>query len=253
MSCRHNTFKTMAMRLLSLAIAICISTLMQATSAATSKDAVQIENFTERGPIVEGMTDGRHVIEEMCKHAEELKDYSLSFEMTVFRQSSVVNECGNLYFKKPRLLRVEETGQYKAGSVVVIGKDGKAHGHEGGLAKFITVTLDPKDKSLQASNGDALTDSDFASLSVQLKTLLYKGMKSRANSEPLTMNGIGKPTYVLELYSPEHPQLVAKRIFVDPNTYLPLRWDDYDYKSPCASVWKNVRTNIGLSDNLFSL
>jgi outer membrane lipoprotein-sorting protein len=250
---KQNSPKTQERALLSLAIAICISTPTHAALASTPKRAALIENFTQRGPMAEGMTDGRRIIDELYKHAQALNDYSLYFEMTVFRKSSVVNERGHLYFKKPRLLRVEETGQYNTGSVVVIGKDGKAHGHAGGLAKFITITRNPNDSSLRASNGDALTDSDFASLGAHLKNLLHNGMKSRVSSEPLTINGVSQPTYVLELYSPENPRLVAKRIFVDPNTYLPLRWDDYDYKDPCASLWKNVRTNIGLSDDLFSL
>ncbi len=31
-----------------------------------------------------------------------------------------------------------------------------------------------------------------------------------------------------------------------------MRWDDYDYKDPCLSTWKDVKTNIGLSDDLFN-
>lgn len=61
------------------------------------------------------------------------------------------------------------------------------------------------------------------------------------------------PTYVLELYHPEDPQQVAKRVFIDPQSYLPVRWEDYDLKHPSSSVWTKVRTNIGLNDNLFTL
>jgi len=251
MTRKDNIFKGMMTGLVAIAIAASIP--MQTAMAVGSRAAVQVDNFTDKGPILESMVDGHHIVDAIYKHTNELNDYSLVFEMTVFKKSSVVNERGNLYFKKPQLLRLEETGQYKTGSVAVIGKDGKAHAHLGGVAKFITMTMDPDDKQLRASNGDALKESDLASLGVLLKNLLRQGLKSRVSEQPLTMKGVNEPTYVMELYHPENPELVAKRIWVDPNTYLPVRWDDYDFKDPSASVWRNVKTNIGLKDDLFTL
>jgi outer membrane lipoprotein-sorting protein len=215
--------------------------------------STQVENFTDQGPLVDSMIDGHHIIEAMHKHADDLNDYSLVFDMTVFKKGTVVTERGKLFFKKPQLLRLEETGQYKTGSVAVIGKDGKAHAHTGGVAKFITLTMDPDDKQLRASNGDSLKESDLASLGVMLKNLLKQGIKSRTSEKPLSIKGVGEAAYVVELYRPENPKLVLKRIFVDPITYLPVRWDDYDFKDPSASFWKCVKTNIGLTDDLFTL
>jgi outer membrane lipoprotein-sorting protein len=58
---------------------------------------------------------------------------------------------------------------------------------------------------------------------------------------------------VLELFRPENKSQVLKRIWVDSVTYLPVRWDDYDFKDPSASTWRNIKSNVGLSDDLFSL
>jgi len=58
---------------------------------------------------------------------------------------------------------------------------------------------------------------------------------------------------VLEIYGAADPENVLKRVFVDAKTKLPVRWDDYDYKTPCSSTWKNVKLNAGLSDELFKL
>ncbi|MFX6182587.1 hypothetical protein ABTF56_19925, partial [Acinetobacter baumannii] len=85
----------------------------------------------------------------MHKHANQLTDYSLVFEMLVAKKNSVVNERGNLFYKKPGLMRLEETGQYQKGSVAVIGKDGRAKAHLGGMAKFITMSMSADDKQLR--------------------------------------------------------------------------------------------------------
>jgi|GEM_PF-942886 len=38
-------------------------------------------------------------------------------------------------------MRLEEIGDYKNGSVAVLGKDGKVRAHAGGMIKFVTVTM----------------------------------------------------------------------------------------------------------------
>jgi outer membrane lipoprotein-sorting protein len=211
-----------------------------------------VENFNSQGPFVKGMQDGKSVIAEMVKAAQNLNDYSLTFETITFKKNDSISERGNLYFKKPKLMRLEETGEYKNGSVAVLGKDGKVRAHAGGLVKFVTVTMDAGDKELNAANGDRMEDSDFLSLANVLRDRLKLGQSARV-SQPADAPGLGERTLVLEIFKPSEPDTVLKRIFVNPRTYLPVRWDDYDYKSPCSSTWKNVKANTGLSDDLFKL
>lgn len=222
-------------------------------AAALSEEELHRLHFNPDVQLVERPIDGEPLIIEMIERAERLEDYSLVFETKTFKKSSTIVERGNLYFKKPKLMRLEETGEFNKGSVAVIGKDGKARAHSGGLTQFVTVTLEPGSKMLDAANGDRMEDSDFLSLARQLKEHLNKGRASRVNKEPVTIGGVSEPTFVLEVFHPDNPKLVSKRIYVDPKTKLPLRWDDYDYKFPCLSTWKNVKTNIGLGDDLFKL
>jgi outer membrane lipoprotein-sorting protein len=236
-----------------LVLLVAFSPMLTVNATRASKETAQIANFTSKGPLVQPMKDGEVFIDTMYKNANQLNDYSMVFETTVFKKGSTVHERGNLYFKKPKLMRLEETGDYKKGSVAVLGKDGKVRAHSGGVLKLITVTMDPDDKQLNAANGDAMKGSDFVSLALSLKNKIKQGVKSRVSEKPLGVEGIGQPAYVLEMYYPSDPSLVLKRIYVDPSTYLPVRWDDYDYKNPCASVWRNVKTSIGLGDELFKM
>lgn len=218
-----------------------------------SEAVLQRENFNPKGQLVEEMKEGSAFINEMCKAAEALNDYSLIFETKTFKKGSSVTEKGSLYFKKPKLMRIEELGEFNKGSVAVIGKDGKARAHGGGLASLVTLTMKPDDHMLDAANGDRMEDSDFISLTNILRERLKQGSAARVSDKPIVVSGLTEPTFVLEVFRPEDPKTVQKRVYVHPKTNLPVRWDDYDYKDPCLSTWKDVKTNIGLSDDLFKL
>lgn len=227
---------------------------LQANAGPAESEAVlQHENFNPKGQLVEQMKDGAPFVAEMCKTAESLNDYSLVFETKTFKKGSSVTEKGALYFKKPKLMRIEEKGEFNKGSVAVLGKDGKAHARGAGLASLVTLTMKPDDHMLDAANGDKMEDSDFISLTNILRERLKQGSAARVSEKAVTISGVSEPTFVLEIFHPDDPKTVQKRVYVSTKTNLPIRWDDYDYKDPCLSTWKEVKTNTGLSDDLFKL
>jgi len=210
-------------------------------------------DFDSKGPFQAEMVDGAGLIEKMVKEADSLKDYSLVFETITFKGKETINERGKLSFKKPKLMRLEEIGDYKKGSLAVLCKDGMVRAHAGGLIKFVTLTMRPDDKQLDAANGDKMEDSDLASLANLLARRIKEGNLSRATAKPVPCNLGNGTAYVLELFHKSNPTVCLKRVYVDPVSHLPLRWDDYDYKTPCTSKWFDIRTNIGLSDDLFKI
>ena len=200
------------------------------------------------------MMDGASTVAEMGRAAEKLDDYALVFETVTFKKNKdTIAEKGRLFFKKPKLMRLEEIGDYQKGSIVVIGKDGKARARGGGLARFITLTMEPDDKQLNAANGDRMINSDFISLAAGLQKRLQMGQKTRVSKAPITAGGVSRPALLLELYKPADPKNVLKRLWVDPKTYLPIRWDDFDYAMPCSSTWTEIKANPGLGDEVFRL
>lgn len=222
--------------------------------AAKGTEHLARANFNSTGPLVESMKDGREFVEKMQKDAGQLNDYSFIFETTTFKKANNnVVEKGKLYFKKPKLMRIEEIGDFNKGAVAVIGKDGKARARGGGVTSFFTVTTTPDDKMLNAANGDKMEDSDFASLVRVLGERLKAGQQARVSEKPVSIDGLDESVYVLEIFHPSDPKQVLKRVFVHPNHNLPVRWDDYDYKDPCLSTWKEIKLNPGLSDELFKL
>lgn len=210
-------------------------------------------SFDPQGPLVEPMKEASAFIETMGKEVDRLNDYSLLFETKTFKSRSSITEAGKLYFKKPKMMRIEETGEFNKGSVAVIQKDGKARAKGGGITGLVVLTLKPDDKMLDAANGDKMEDSDLASLVRILKERLKGGQIARVSEKPITVAGVFEPAYILELFKASDPKTCLKRVWVNPSTYLPMRWDDYDYKDPCLSTWKDVKGNVGLSDDLFKL
>ncbi len=221
--------------------------------APVSDAAKKSMNFNPDGQLVEQMKDGGSFVETMAKEVDKMNDYSLLFSTKSFKKNSSITDAGKLFFKKPKMMRVEETGEFNKGSVAVITKEGTARAKGGGLAGLVVLTLKPSDKMLDAANGDKMEDSDFASLVRVLKDRLKGGQAARVSEKPVTGTGVAEAAYVLEIYKPSEPKVCLKRVWVNPTSYLPVRWDDYDYKDPCLSTWKDVKSNVGLNDDLFKL
>ena len=207
-----------------------------------------------QGPFIVEMQDGKEFIESMCQAADNLNDYSFQFEMTVYKLNGEQKEAGNFYFKKPRLIRLEETGNFKKGAVAVLQRDGKVRAHLGGALGFFVVTLTPESDYLRSANEYPLVASDFISLAQFLKNWLKEGMISRVTEKPVLLNGYINKVHVIEMYKQNNPHEVHKRVFVDEITKLPVQWYDFrDGRLWSKSLFKNVKTNTGLEDTLFNI
>jgi len=203
---------------------------------------------------MESQKDGATFVDSMYNAAAALNSYSFRYQMQVVKKKTPVVEEGNLYFKHPRLIRVEEIGPYKNGAIAVLGGDGKVRAHLGGALKYFVVTLDPHSSELRSANGYPMVDSDFLSLAAFLKNWVKEGIKARVTEKPAPLNGNGKPVQVLEMYKAEAPERVLKRVFVDPDSFLPVLWHDFQGGELLSvSSWSNVSLNVALSDELFKL
>ncbi len=198
--------------------------------------------------------DGADFLKEMSAAAEALKSYSFQSHMTVFKGSKTIEENSKFYFKQPRMLRAEELGPFKKGSVAVLLKNGKVKGHLGGLMAKFVATVDANSEWVTSANDYPLVDSDFYGMSQVMINFVKSGKKSLTTEAPVDVAGYSKPLYVLELYNSASKEQLMKRAYIDPQTLLPVEWFDYkDGKLFAHTLWKDVQTNIDLSDSLFDL
>lgn len=240
----------------SLLIALALLTLLSgpdALSAPRSKK-VSMAFSPPTQMVTERSMDAADFIQDMANAAQQLKAYSFDYETQVFKGNKVIDQQGTFWFKQPpRMLRVEMTGQYKHGSVAVLGRDGKIRGHLGGALGAFTITLSPDSDMLLGANGYPLIDSDFAGMANVIKGFLSQGCKAKVSDHPVSVEGQTKKVYVLEIMKPNGTELY-KRAYIDPQSMLPLEWFDYQGGKLFAhTVWKDLKFDPAMKDDVFKI
>jgi len=240
--------------LFSLALLSVFPALREMPGSTTGGVTAAQKTQSHSAPKVESaFKDGALFIERMIKSAESYPDYIFDFTMTNIKGKKQT-EVGKFYFKKPRLIRLEEVGNFRKGSIAVLTASGKCRAKPGGTFKFITVDLPPNSELLRGANGYPMVDSDLTSLAQALKKFIEKdGCVARVSENPVATAGDSK-NYMLEVYHKSLEGEIFKRVAVDPQSMLPVEWWDYiDGQLSSHSVWTNFKGNVGLADELFTL
>lgn len=211
----------------------------------------------DKTALKEGTVDGASLIERMHQRATALRNYSFNYKMKVFKKNGSVLESGSFYFKKPNYIRLEEKGPYKKGAVAIIGPntDGRVKAHLGGGLKLFVVDLSPHSGLLKSANGHPMVQSDFLSLAECLKDYEQKGMTTVATAAPVRVKGVGKSVYILDIKSGKTDKQLWKRIAVDPRSYVPVQWWDYNQNGNLHShaQWQDFLADRSLPDQLFTI
>jgi hypothetical protein len=224
-------------------------------ASARKNPAVQAASVLKVANPVGDTKDGSDTVDAFHSAASNLNCYSFNYAMTSFKDKSPTLETGTFYFKKPHMMKIRITAGPKKGSEAVLGPDGKVRGHLGGALSFFKATLSPDSDMLRSGNGYPMVDSDFLSLVDYLKGMLKKGDRSRVTVQPVAVDSLPKKVLVLDMYrSGASGDEVLKRIFLDPDTHLPLLWHDFAAGVMYSeSSWSDIKPNLDLPDSFFKL
>jgi outer membrane lipoprotein-sorting protein len=236
-------------------MAMSLLTLLPGMDAQSAANTKLLAAFSAPGQMmVERTIDANDFVKDMTEAAAALKAYSFDYETQVFKGKKVIDQQGSFYFKQPpRMLRVEMTGDYKHGSVAVLGRDGKIRGHLGGALGAFTITIAPDSDMLLGANGYPLVDSDFAGMCKVIQGFIAQGCKARVSDHPVSVEGQSRKVYVLEITRPNSSELY-KRAYIDPQSMLPLEWFDYQNNQLFArTVWKDLKIDPGIKDDVFKI
>src|ERR1700683_2473114 len=136
--------------------------------ANKTANKIKTENrlsFIQQGVVMQhDCKDGSNLISKMLAAANDINSYSCNYQMLVFKNNPPIKETGIMYFRKPRLYRVEVMEGPKKGSIAVLCADGKIHGHLGGWLKYFQTVVPPDSDSAKAINGFPMADTDYISL-----------------------------------------------------------------------------------------
>jgi outer membrane lipoprotein-sorting protein len=218
----------------------------KSASESASVPKAENANFTNAAPF----------IDRMLKAADSYKDYVFEYEMTNYKGKKLI-EKGKFYFKKPRMMRLEEVGSFRKGSIAVMGSGGKIRAKPGGALSFMTVDLAPSSDYLRSANGYPMVDSDLTSLAQALKTFIEKDSCVARVTETTVQSTSNAPSqvYMLEVYHGSNFEgEIFKRVAIDPKSMLPVEWWDYiGGKLSSHSIWNNFKGNVGLADDVFTI
>ncbi|MBI2811079.1 MAG: hypothetical protein HYX67_09660 [Candidatus Melainabacteria bacterium] len=222
-------------------------------SARGKKELLGNAAGLSRETFADNMKDGKPIIDSWLKASDALNSYQFNYQMTCYKPDGTVTDTGNLWFKKKRLLRIEQTGGPKKGSVAVLQGDGKVKAHAGGALKFFTATLAPDNNMLLSANGWPMVKSDFVSLAEAVEGYIGSGDYPRMTETPVQVPNRAEKVNVFELYKGGPKGSLFKRALFDPETNLPVEWWDYKDGTLWAhSTWSNFKA-ANLSDNVFTI
>jgi hypothetical protein len=250
---RANSIPNLALKLtLAMSLQACLvawaATPMSAKIA--EKETAHSRGYLAMVPAQPAMTDGADFINRMQTAADSYQSYYFEYKMTAFKHGTVVEE-GKFWFKKPRLIRLEETGQFKHGCVALLTPKGKVKAHAGGALSMFTVDLSPQSGYLRSANGYPMVLSDLSSLAAALKQFLVEGKTSKVTESPVEINTQSEKVFILDVYQ-DHGQQIYKRVAVGNTSILPVEWWDFEGgKLVSHSIWKTFKGNIPLPDKLF--
>lgn len=198
------------------------------------------------------MLEGSSFIEKMVQRADAYNDYTFEYQMVAYKKGKVVEE-GAFYYKKPRLIKLIEKGNFHKGSIAILGANGKVRAKPGGALSFLAIDLAPNSNLLRSANGYPMCDSDLYSLAKALKIFLKQGKLARVSKEPVIYGTNSDKVHLLEVFHDSEMKDVFKRVAVNPQTMLPVEWWDYEKgKLVSHSTWKSFKGNIGLTEEAFT-
>lgn len=236
--------------ILSLALPPSISSCAQAAQAKGKLAAPSIK----RDP--EATKSGAPFVAKMLATADALKDYTFNSNIITFKGTHQVSQQGRYFFKQPNLVRIEVTkGGFRKGAVLVRDKSGKIIGRGGGLFKGFKIQMKENHRWLKSANGFSMIEVDYETLLRDLTDELKQGQKSFITAGPVKVEGWNTRLYKMDVIDPaKSKNEITQRILVDPKRNLPVEWHLFRKSKPLSiTKWTNIKTNSGLSDELFKL
>jgi len=152
------------------------------------------------------------------------------------------------YFKKPSLMRMDVLEGDKAGSVVLLNKEGKIRGKN---SMGMRSTLKPTDNRLKNLRGATFTQSSLWDMMDRLKDHIFeRGCKAALAEEECML----RPSYRLRIeHEDTDDPVTLEEVWYDKETYFIMKKIKHEGKTKVTDiVWEDRQVNIPLDDSLFA-
>jgi outer membrane lipoprotein-sorting protein len=194
-------------------------------------------------------SDVLKVIERLKQRYESIQDYQCRIEESSTLGSRREERIINLYFKRPRMIRMDilkGNRPFDRGSVGIYIGDNRVVGHRGGVLKNITLRLRTDHGLATTIRGVRIDQSDLLAVLQRLIFLNENGIVTIFNEPP-------NIKFRCVPFDPASNEGIETDIaWVDRETLLLVRTERYENGKLVQEVnWKNYIVNTGLPDKLF--
>ncbi len=153
-----------------------------------------------------------------------------------------------LWYKRPGYMRIEQTGPFKKGAIVVIRPGESARVKPDGLLSFVTLSMKTDDPRLRGVTGDSAVTAGYDTI---IRTAL--AASPAVTGYTITREARdGQPVMVLE--SGAQGPVDRYRMIVDERQMVIVKLERYKAGRLLYDItWKDIRLDIELADELFRL
>jgi outer membrane lipoprotein-sorting protein len=191
------------------------------------------------------------VVEAFRAMYASLSDYQFRIDETSRRGSALEARTMNIYFKKPRFIRMDILKGNRpgdGGSAGVYRNDGRVTARRGGILSFLSATMDKANPQVTSIRGAAIDQIDLAATLEKMRFHLSESACSLAEG-----SGVLELTFVPR--DPSRNDGVTREIIrLDAVTLLPVSAESYEGAELVQRAqWSGYILNAGLPDNLFDV
>jgi len=181
------------------------------------------------------------ITDYQCRMVENCRKGSRSEERTM-----------NIYFKKPRFIRMDILKGnifLDAGTIGVYKNDGKVTGRKGGFLSLFAMTVDKHDPQATSVRGLAFDEIDMQAVLEKMEFHLS------GSSDCAVTEGDGTYELACETHDPAANGGVTKdEVVLDAVSLLPLSTDSFEGNEHVQhAVWSSYVIDAGLPDKLFDV
>jgi outer membrane lipoprotein-sorting protein len=199
-------------------------------------------------PAAETTWTARELLRRAQQSYQEINDYQC--EVTLFTRKGQRQQDARLEFafKKPGMVRARVIAGSHRGSEVVVRRDGKIRGHQGGILSAIKVTLGRDDRRLYNIRGEPVWDADWGAFL----------RKFQAALEQRPVEAVVHPgeagTLVADLRLTGTPQPDRQVYIVDASSFLLRGAERYEGDTLVTRItYAKERLNPNLPDGYFNM
>lgn len=199
-----------------------------------------------------GELSAKAIIGEMQAKYSQMTDYQCILETYETTGEKTTRDTMGLYFKKPKLIRMEIfKGTHKDSEAIY--RDNKVRGHKGGFFGFVWMTLKADEKMAKSIRGNRMDESDWGAIVNTALQYLEKGEVKLLGQEKRD----DRQTYLMEMAPKDseiHESITKERIWVDVENKIPIKYTQYEAKDELvlSKTYRDMEIDVGLKEELFS-